>query len=131
MRAGRIALVAVIAAVAGCSAGHPSAVQLGQGAAAAAVTASAPAAPSLTQVQECTTVVTKLLEQSQQAVEDGYPGGISLQAVEEQYGVRSAVFQAFEMLDPAEIAYFAEYGTGGGDAPQVLQTQQECEQYEA
>jgi hypothetical protein len=120
MRAGlRLAAAGAViaAALAGCGQG---------GSAATAATTAAP----LTPLQECTTVVTSLLEQTQEAVEQGYSDGISNQSVYTQYGLTSSVWLAFVSLKGAELAYFVENGVGGGAPPQVLrQVPQYCEFY--
>ena len=74
-------------------------------------------------------MVTKLLEESQAAVREGRPEGISTTAVMERYGVRSAIWQAFWTLDTQELAGFAQNGVGTGDPAEVLHVPQVCENY--
>jgi hypothetical protein len=128
MRKGQAVAAAVImAALAGCGSG-----QGGAGATTARATEQATAAtpsPSLTPLQQCVSVVTHLLEQSAAAVRDGYPGGINTTAVEEQYGVQSAIWQAFSTLDTQELDDFALHGAGNGDPAEVLQVPQTCQEY--
>jgi hypothetical protein len=113
----------ILAALAGCASSSP--------ATAAATAGQTVTAAPLTPLQKCTAIVTGLLGQTQTAVEQGYSGGISTTAVEEQYGVQSAVWQAFWTLDAQELAWFAENGTASGDPPQLLQVPQACEAYGA
>jgi hypothetical protein len=109
MRAGlRLAAAgaAIVAALAGCGQGGSS---------------TTTAAPPLTPLQKCTTVVTNLLKQNQEAVEQGYSGGISTQSGMTQYGTESSIFQAFLQLGEAELMYFMQNGVSGGNPPQLLQ----------
>jgi hypothetical protein len=131
VRASPVAVAALVAALAGCSSARPSAARLSPvGQAAATTAAPSTAASPLTPLQECVSEVTSLLSQDQQAVEDGYPAGISVNSVMAQYGTQSAVFQAYLMLGPAESAYLLENGAGS-QPPQFLQVAQACEQYGA
>lgn len=119
-----VAALALLAAGCGGTAGPPSTA----GRPPAAATPASPP-PSLTPLQQCVSVVTKLLEQSQAAVREGYPEGISTTAVMEKYGVRSAIWQAFWTLDTQELDDFAQNGVGTGDPAEVLQVPRTCEDY--
>lgn len=120
MRAGiAVGAVVIAAALAGCGVSGSSSAA-GQDA-----SASAAVALSKTPLGRCVGAVTRLLLQTQVAVDEGYSDGINLQQVMEQYGVDSAVWRSFYSLDAQELRYFIEHGTSGAP-PQMGQVGQEC-----
>lgn len=75
--------------------------------------AAATSAAPLTPLQKCQVTVMILLAKTVAATQQGYPDGIDLTQVMDQYGSNSAVFQTFAQSDGQVLLYVSENGPDG------------------